>query len=210
MKPLVIVNSGRGGQAAVVFDACLSAGRPVAGWIRADEAAIAPDRGLLLLGDLEALLDDLLLATHDVIVGGGSAQFRRKLSLEVQASGGSLATVRHPAATVSRLAEVGAGSFIAAAAVVGVHATLGVACMLNAGATVDHDCVLGDGVSLSPGVHLAGSVRCDRDAFVGVGASIGPGVTIGAGATVGAGAVVIRDVPAGVTVVGNPAKPLIR
>ena len=45
-------------------------------------------------------------------------------------------------------------------------------------------------------------------AMVGLGARVLPGVTIGAGATVGAGAVVIRDVEAGSTVVGVPARPI--
>lgn len=40
---------------------------------------------------------------------------------------------------------------------------------------------------------------------IGGGAVILPGVRIGAGASVGAGAVVTKDVPPGVTVVGNPA-----
>lgn len=46
------------------------------------------------------------------------------------------------------------------------------------------------------------------EAFVGLGAVIINGVTVGRRATVGAGAAVVRDVPDGVTVVGNPARPL--
>lgn len=41
---------------------------------------------------------------------------------------------------------------------------------------------------------------------VGAGAVLLPGVVIGEGAMVGAGAVVTKDVPPGVTVVGNPAR----
>jgi acetyltransferase-like isoleucine patch superfamily enzyme len=43
-------------------------------------------------------------------------------------------------------------------------------------------------------------------AYVGTGAVLKQGVSIGAGATVGMGSVVIQDVPAGATVVGNPAR----
>jgi acetyltransferase-like isoleucine patch superfamily enzyme len=45
-----------------------------------------------------------------------------------------------------------------------------------------------------------------RGCSIGGGAVILPGVEVGAGAMVGAGAVVTRDVPAGSTVVGNPAR----
>ena len=45
-----------------------------------------------------------------------------------------------------------------------------------------------------------------RGASIGGGAVILPGVTIGAGAMIGAGAVVTRDVPAGETWIGNPAR----
>ncbi len=46
----------------------------------------------------------------------------------------------------------------------------------------------------------------ERGASIGSNATILCGLTIGARATIGAGAVVTRDVPAGVTVVGNPAR----
>src|SRR5215471_13952831 len=47
-----------------------------------------------------------------------------------------------------------------------------------------------------------------RGASIGSGATILAGVTIGERALVGAGAVVTKDVPAGATVLGNPAAPL--
>ena len=50
--------------------------------------------------------------------------------------------------------------------------------------------------------------RIESGASLGSGAVILGGVTVGEGATVGAGAVVTRDVEAGQTVVGVPARPV--
>lgn len=52
-----------------------------------------------------------------------------------------------------------------------------------------------------------GAVVEDR-AKIGGGATILPGVRIGGGSVVAAGAVVTRDVPPGMVVAGNPAKPV--
>jgi len=80
----------------------------------------------------------------------------------------------------------------------------------NLYAYVEHDCVIGDFVTFAPGAKVNGNVTIGDHAYIGSGAIIRQSITIGAGAVVGMGAVVTRDVPPGVTVVGNPAKPLIK
>ena len=49
-------------------------------------------------------------------------------------------------------------------------------------------------------------VHIGSNVWIGGGAIILPGVTIGDDAIIGAGSIVTRDVPAGATVVGNPAR----
>ena len=60
------------------------------------------------------------------------------------------------------------------------------------------------------GLEFGRPVRIGRHAWIGGGAIILPGVTIGDDAVIGAGSIVTRDVPAGVTVVGNPARAVSR
>jgi maltose O-acetyltransferase len=58
------------------------------------------------------------------------------------------------------------------------------------------------------GLEYGRPVRIGRHAWIGGAAVILPGVTIGDGAIVGAGSIVTRDVAAGITVAGNPARPI--
>lgn len=56
------------------------------------------------------------------------------------------------------------------------------------------------------GLEIAHPVTIGTDVWIGGGAILLPGMNVGDGATVGAGSVVTRDVGAGQTVVGNPAR----
>lgn len=72
--------------------------------------------------------------------------------------------------------------------------------------TADHP---RDAKTRDEGLEFGQPIEIGRNVWIGGGAIILPGVTIGDDAVIGAGAVVTKSVPAGITVVGNPARPLV-
>lgn len=69
--------------------------------------------------------------------------------------------------------------------------------------TADHP---RDAVTRASGLEFGRPIRIGRNVWIGGGAIILPGVSIGDDAVIGAGSIVTRDVPAGATAVGNPAR----
>lgn len=207
-KPVVII--GDGGHAKVVLDACRAAGLPVAGVI----GLLAPSAHAFLDAPAcggEALLDDpAFIAAHHFLIGVGLQDVRRKLQARLDRAGAILATVIHPAAIVSPYANLGAGGFAAAGAVINAGADIGRSAILNTGCSVDHDARLGDLCQVGPGARLTGGASCGDCVVIGAGAVILPKITLGPGAVVGAGAIVIDDAPANATLVGNPARIVLK
>jgi sugar O-acyltransferase (sialic acid O-acetyltransferase NeuD family) len=207
VKSLAIL--GASGHGKVVAD-CAG----LLGWQRVtffDDAW--PDRQMNgvwpVLGDTATLLTMLTDFDGVVVAIGSNAVRQQKLAL-LQQSGAPIVSLVHPAAVVSQYASIGLGSVVFAGAVINVDAVVGVGAIINTGALVDHDCRLGEAVHISPGVALAGGVHVGDRAWVGIGAAVRQLAKVGADATIGAGAVVVKDVAAGVTVVGNPARVLVR
>lgn len=209
MKPLVMVGGGRGILPRIIIEAVDAQGRELAGYLNVGENPEPLMHARTCLGDERLLDDQRFLAAHDVAVAVHGPR-RRDICLKLLERNASLPVITHPAATISATAAIGAGTVISAGVVVQQDARVGRFCILNTSCSIDHDNVVGDFVSVASAAHTAGNVTIEDDVFVGLGALIVNRVTIAARATVGAGAVVLRDVEAGVTVVGNPAKPLTR
>ena len=161
-----------------------------------------------VIGTTETLLGTVV-DFDAVIVGIGNNRIRFEKHDMLLAANAHLVTLVHPTAVISNFAQIGIGSVVCAGAIVSIDAILGAGVIVNTGATVDHDCRLADGVHIAPGVHLSGDVHVDAGSWIGVGTCVKQGVRIGSDVMVGAGAVVVSNIPDGVTVVGNPARPII-
>jgi acetyltransferase EpsM len=152
-------------------------------------------------------IDDLapLASTHQAICAIGSTK-RRQFIEPVHRLGFRFATLRHPSASMSASARIGAGDVVGAGSVIAAQTRLGEHVIVNRGSLIGHHTTIGDYVTLSPGANIAGCVNIDEGAYIAMGATVLDRISVGAHSVVGAGAVVTRDVPERVQVQGVPAR----
>lgn len=153
-----------------------------------------------------------LFEKHNIktfIPGIGSPKVRETLVSRMPENMKSLILIS-PYAHVGSGNKIGNGTIICAHTSITCDTKIGNFVNVNLNCTIGHDAEIGDYSNLSPGVHISGYARVGKYVDIGTGAVILPKVVIGDGAVIGAGAVVNRNVVAGTTVVGVPAKEIIR
>ena len=119
-----------------------------------------------------------------------------------------------PGAVIGRDGNICSHCFIENKVVLGDRVTVKCGVQLWDGITLEDDVFVGPNVTftndLQPRSRNAAAqllpTLVKKGASIGANATILPGLTIGEGAMVGAGSVVTKNVPPGVTVVGNPAR----
>jgi len=154
------------------------------------------------------------LASHRVsdqniyLCGIGAPAIKKKIVEPLLKQGAVFISFIHPRATIGDRVKLGQGVVICPECVLSCDIELGDFSMVNLRSTIGHDVKVGPWSTLSAQCDLTGGVELGTTVFLGSRVSIIPGKKVGDGATVGAGSTVMTNVPAHVTVVGNPARVL--
>jgi acetyltransferase EpsM len=200
---VILVGAGR--FAEETTDVAADAGVTVAAWIEGlDPSREDPfHEPPILWVDTQATFEPDL----PIVPAIGSPR-RRELVERLIASGRRLATIVHPSAVIAATAVVEDGAVVFPQVVVGARTRIMTGTIVNRGALIGHHTTVGRHAFIGPGANIAGGVTIGDGAYIGLGSIVRDDRSIGEGAVVGAGAVAVGDVPAGVTVVGLPARPI--
>lgn len=215
-KPLIIVGAGGLGMEAHWVARNMNASGRGAKWevlgCADDDPALVNQTvdGMRVLGTAAEVAKERNSQSIYFHCAIGDNRIRKRIVEIYRAAGFMAATLIDPTAVVAETAVIGEGCYIGPQSNVSPFARVGQHVLINTQVSAGHHCVLGDFSQLCPGARISGQCQVGEGGFIGSNAVMAPGVKTGDWATVGAASFALRHVPAGATVVGNPARVVLR
>ena len=156
--------------------------------------------------------EELFDKTVAAAIGIGSPVVIHKIAMRfAESSNITFPNLIHPSVICDEpRVTLGRGNILCAGNIFTTDIEIGSFNFFNLNCTYGHDVRIADCCVFNPGINMSGGVEMGSRCLVGTGATILQYLKIGDEVTVGAGSVVTKDVPAGTTVVGIPAKPFNR
>ncbi|MDM8533931.1 acetyltransferase [Clostridiaceae bacterium HSG29] len=143
---------------------------------------------------------------YDIFVAIGNNEIREKIQNKLETLNANIPTLIHSSSLIGQQVELGTGTVIMAGVVINCCTRIANGCIINTGVTIDHDNVIEDYVHISPGVHLAGTVKVGKSSWLCIGSVVSNNISIISNCTIGAGAVVVKDIKEVGVYVGVPAR----
>lgn len=206
MKKILIVGAGGFGRELLQWIKDINIVRPswdIVGFL--DDNPKALDGVDCDFGVVGSVAEWIPGADEEFALAVGRPKTKEIIVRTLKAKGAVFATVIHPTATITQYSKYGKGLIMFPYAKISVNSQVGdFVTVLSAG--IGHDVYVGDYTTVSGMCSILRNVSIGKQVFIAAGVAVANDVLVGDDAYLGLGSVILKDVPAGAKMFGNPAR----